>query len=181
MRGRRSAIVVPFRLPATLDALRLRESSSARAGVPAHVTILFPFVPPRSVDGDVLLRVAAIAAAVPAFDVAFGEVRRWEPSDAAPDGVVWLAPEPAAPFIALTAAIFAAFPEHPPYGGIHEETIPHLTLAADDRAHMGAVVAEARRHVPFRRRASAAVLIVEGDDGRWRTRRRFALRRGTVG
>jgi hypothetical protein len=175
MRGRRSAIVVPIRLPAALTALRLRESASARASVPAHVTVLFPFLPPASIDGDVLARVAAIAGSVPAFDVAFREVRRFEPGGAAPEGVVWLAPEPATPFNALIAAVFSAFPDHPPYGGVHEETIPHVTIAADDRGHMDAVEEEASRRLPFRRRATAAALIVEGDDGHWRTRRRFPL------
>lgn len=42
--------------------------------------------------------------------------------------MLWLAPEPAAPFAALTAAVHAAFPQYPPFGGAFAEVIPHLTV-----------------------------------------------------
>lgn len=172
---RESAIIVPIRLPAALAAARLRETRDAPAGVPAHVTLLYPFVPPGSIDGQVIATVAAVVAAASAFDVRFREVRRWEPSEGASEGVVWLAPEPSEPFNELTRALFAAFPAYPPYGGMHDETIAHVSLAAIDRRHQDAVEAEARRWLPFRRRIDGATLIVEGADGRWRTRRRFPL------
>lgn len=173
---RESAIIVPIRLPAALAAVRLRETRDGPAGVPGHVTLLYPFAPPGSIDGRVIAAVAAVVAAVPAFDVRFREVRRWEPGGEAPEGVVWLEPEPSEPFNELTRALFAAFPAYPPYGGMHDETIAHVSLAATDRRHQDAVEAEARRWLPFRRRVNAATLIVEGADGRWRTRRRFPLR-----
>src|SRR3989442_1054852 len=55
------------------------------------------------------------------FDFALTEVRRWP-------GVLWLAPEPAEPFVALTSALAARYPEHPPYEGEHDVVIPHLTV-----------------------------------------------------
>ncbi len=48
---------------------------------------------------------------MPAFDCAFGR-REWFGED-----VPWLAPEPDEPFRDLTAAVWRAFPEQPPYGG----------------------------------------------------------------
>ncbi len=170
---RESAIIVPIRLPAALAEVRLRETWDGPSGVPGHVTLLYPFAPPGSIDGQVIAAVAAVVAAASAFDVRFREVRRWEPGEGASEGVVWLAPEPSEPFNELTSALFAAFPAYPPYGGMHDETIAHVSLAAVDRRHEAAVEAEARRWLPFRRRVSAATLIVEGADGRWRTRRRF--------
>lgn len=44
-------------------------------------------------------------------------------------GVVYLAPKPAALFIAFTQAVVERWPEHQPYGGAYEEIIPHLTVA----------------------------------------------------
>lgn len=175
MPDRESALIVPIRLPAALAEIRLRETRDGPAGVPGHVTLLYPFVPPGLIDENVLARVARVIAAAPAFDVRFREVRRWEPSDGASEGVVWLDPEPSSPFNELTLALFAAFPDYPPYGGMHDETVAHVSLAAIDRRRQHAVETEARRWLPFRRRVGAATLIVEGEDGRWRTRRSFAL------
>ena len=172
---RRSAIVVPIRLPAELESIRMREVASARAGAPAHVTLLFPFVPALDLRSDHLGRVAAVVESVPAFEVLLRVVRRWDPGGGAPEGVIWLDPEPSEPFVTLTRALGRAFPNHQPYGGIHDTIVPHLTIASDDRRRLGAVQAEAARSLPLRRRVSNAILIVEGADGRWRTRRRFPL------
>ena len=172
---RRSGIIVPIRLPADLEAIRLREVASARAGAPAHVTLLFPFVPARELRGEHLEHVARLVGSVPAFDVWLREVRRWDPGGGAPEGVIWLDPEPSGPFIELTNALGREFPDFGPYGGLHDKIIPHLTIASDDRRRLRTVQAAARPSLPFRRRVSAAILIVEGVDGRWHTRRRFAM------
>ena len=173
--GRRSAIIVPIRLPEPLETIRMREVASARAGAPAHVTLLFPFVPAAELRAEHLARVADVITSVPAFDVRLREVRRWDPGGGAPEGVIWLDPQPSAPFVALTEALGRAFPDYQPYGGLHDTIIPHLTIASDDRRQLASVQVAAARELPLRRRVSAAILIVEGADGRWRTRRRFAL------
>jgi 2'-5' RNA ligase len=172
---RRSGIIVPIRLPADLESIRHREVASARAGAPAHVTLLFPFVPARLLRTEHLERLAEVVASVPAFDVAFREVRRWDAGGGAPEGLIWLDPEPSEPFIELTKALGRAFPDYQPYGGIHDTIVPHLTIASDDRRRLQAIQAEAGRSLPLRRRVSSAILIVEGADGRWRTRGRFPL------
>jgi 2'-5' RNA ligase len=170
----RSALVVPIRLPARLARLRQREVEVARLGVPPHVTILSPFVGVDHLDRRVLAVVGEIVARAPAFEVEFARVRRWPSSDYGP-GVVWLAPEPAEPFVALTRAIWAAFPGHPPYGREDDDLEAHLTIAIDDPSNFDTVEAEACRLVPFHRRLTTVALLVEAPDRRWRTRRRFAL------
>jgi len=166
---------VPIRIPAPLEAIRWREVASARAGAPAHVTLLFPFAPAADLDDDILARAAAVIAGEAAFDVHLRHARIWDAGGGAPEGVVWLDPEPSAPFVRLTEALGRAFPEFPLYGGLHDTIVPHLTIATDDRRQLRAVQAAAVRQLPFRRRVSWATLIVEGADGRWRTRRRFPL------
>ena len=173
-RPARSALVVPIRLPAGLARLREREVEVARLGVPPHVTILSPFLAVDHLDRRVSAVVGEIVASAPAFEVELTSVRRWPPSDDGP-GVVWLAPEPAEPFVALTRAIWAAYPEYPPYGREDDELDAHLTIAIDDPSRFDAAEAEARALVPFRRRVITVALLVEGPDGRWRTRRHFAL------
>ena len=46
--------------------------------------------------------------------------------------VAWLAPVPDAPFRRLTELIVSRYPDYPPYEGIHDEVIPHLTVGVGD-------------------------------------------------
>jgi hypothetical protein len=169
-----SALVVPIRLPPGLERLRRREVENARLGVPAHVTILSPFLDSALLDAGVRERLAAIFAGEPAFEVGLVAVRRWEASDIGP-GVVWLEPAPAAPFVRLTRAVWAAFPEAPPYGRNDDALEAHLTIAIDDPAHFDAAEQEASPFLPFRRVVRSVSLLVQDADGRYRTRSRFRL------
>ncbi len=169
----RSAIVVPISLPEALEQIRLDHVDNARLGVPAHVTLLFPFVPSASIDEATLDRARAATSGTPAFVVEFREVTSFDPSPAE-EGVAWLAPQPAAPFIALTEALAAAFPGYRPYEGIHDTVIPHLTLANVD-VDLPVLIAATRPKLPFRRRVGSAALLVEDASGRWRIGDRLPL------
>jgi 2'-5' RNA ligase len=171
--GGRSAIVVPFALPQPLEAIRRDHVDNARLGVPAHVTLLFPFVPATSLDQGTIDRAGAVIAASEVFDVEFADVTSFDPIPTK-EGVVWLAPEPAMPFIALTEALAEAFPGYLPYGGIHETVIPHLTLANVD-IDLPALISVAQAELPFQRRVDAAAVLVEDDAGRWRIAERLPL------
>src|SRR5436305_14446142 len=106
---RRTAIVVVVpEAQALYDAWRERWDPAP--GIPAHVTLLFPFRPAERVDDALLAELRALFAAVAPFDVEFPRIGRFAE-------VAWLAPEPAEPFVALTETRVARFPEHPPYGG----------------------------------------------------------------
>ena len=119
-----SAIVVPVNVPVGVNQLRERMDPSAADGVPAHITLIYPFMPPAELKDDVRRRIEEIIGAEPAFPFVLGAVRRW------PD-VVYLEPAPEDPFRRLTAALARAFPDYPPYEGAFEDVIPHLTVAAD--------------------------------------------------
>jgi 2'-5' RNA ligase len=123
-------------------------------GVPTHVTVLYPFVPPERVDETVISGLAGAVRSVSAFDVTFARVRWFERS------VLWLSPEPPGPFLALTAAIQKAFPGHVPYGGAHADVVPHLTIGQDQPDCALASAARAiESSLPFTARASTAVLM----------------------
>jgi 2'-5' RNA ligase len=102
---------------------RARLDRAAGWGVPAHVTVLFPFVAPAAVDDALVRRLAAAVATVPAFECSFAGCG-WFDED-----VLWLAPQPDEPFRALTTAVWSAFPDHPPYEGEYDDLQPHLTVA----------------------------------------------------
>jgi 2'-5' RNA ligase len=107
-----------------VGGLRGRLDVAAALGVPAHVTILYPFVAPAAITTDVVDAAAAAIASVRAFDCVFARTS-WFGRD-----VLWLAPEPGGPFRALTEAAHTAFPQCPPFGGIYPDVVPHLTIGA---------------------------------------------------
>jgi len=156
---------------ALVDDLRLRYDEAARLGVPAHITVLFPFVPPERVDAAVLARVRQALAAIRAFDFTLTSVRRFP-------ATAYLAPDPPAPFVALTEALVREFPEHPPFGGEFDSVIPHLTVAHGDADGATAVerelAARLAAHGPVRARC-VAVDLYENATGRWRPMHRFEL------
>jgi 2'-5' RNA ligase len=150
-------VAIPEAEPA-VAALRLEHDRSARLGVPAHVTILFPFAHPADVDEQA---VADVVAQFRAFDVEFDRVERFE------GGAVWLHPEPSAPFAALIEAAWRRFPEYPPYGGAHEVVVPHLTVSD------GPI--DVAIELPISATIREVTLIEEAADGRWSVRRVFPL------
>jgi 2'-5' RNA ligase len=157
---RRTALIVavpeaePF-----VGALRHAHDPSAALGAPAHITILFPFASPQSVDE---VTVGELIGTHEAFDYRLTGVAVFA------DGATYLTPEPAEPFIALTNAVAARWPEHPPYGGAFETVIPHLTVSTSAPVAVDAPF-------PISARAEHVVLIEEDDHARWAERRRFAL------
>jgi hypothetical protein len=155
---------------ATLD-------SSARDGVPAHLTVLYPFMPPASIDGAVLASLRQLFAGLAPFDVTFDRVN-WFDED-----VVWLAPRDDAPFRTLTGAAFAGFPGCPPYGGSYADVIPHLTIGdKGDLADRRAAAQAVSRHLPVGARVTEVTLMTgpapgntENPPGQWRTLATFPL------
>jgi 2'-5' RNA ligase len=157
------AIVVPVELPVAVRRLRDRMDPTAAQGVPAHVTLLFPFMPPDQLDEDGRRRLAAIVAQEPVFPFSLSRVGRW------PD-VVYLAPEPDEPFRRLIAALSEAFPDYPPYGGAHAEVVPHVTIAQDPRlAYLAAAEHALPGLLPIRDVAREALLIGHAPALPWRT------------
>jgi 2'-5' RNA ligase len=140
------------------------DESSRDAGLPAHVTLLYPFLTPRLVGREVELTLGSLLKEVPPFDFVLSEVGRFP-------GIVYLAPQPAAPFIALTEALVERWPNHRPYRGAYEEIVPHLTVAYGETAPTG--LAE---HLPFSARAEEVWLMARAAR-RWVRHRTFPLGR----
>jgi 2'-5' RNA ligase len=165
-----TAVVIAFpEASPVVDGWRERTSEDRTSiGIPPHVTLLHPFLPAEAVD-ESLQPLRELFAATPPFDVSFREVRRW------PE-MAYLAPEPAEPFVSLTEAIVERWPEYPPYEGIHEIVIPHLTVAYGDDALLAEVEADVTPKLPIEAHVTEAVLLEELEpDVRWAERARFPL------
>ena len=151
-----------------VGAWRRAHTYDAPLGMPAHVTILYPFVPRVELSGAEP-RLAELVATHEAFDATFARTARF------PE-LLYLEPEPADLFHRLTEAVTSAWPEQPPYDGAHEIVIPHLTVAeSEDTRLLDSIASELEPQLPIRQRVAAVSLFVEHDDGRWRERSRLPL------
>ena len=136
--------------------------------VPAHVTILFPFLEPAALDGEVRAGLAATVAGVDPLDLIFRRPGRF------PD-VVWLSPEPIEPLRDLTDAVAARWPSHPPYGGAFEEVVHHLTVADGAPPEvLDRLEAELPAGLPITSRVAELTLACR-EGGRWHDVARFRL------
>ena len=160
--GGRSAVVVTVPLPARLRRMRVRYDPTARRGVPPHVTVLYPFVAASALTVGVRTRMAHVAAAHSPFAVTFASAARFP-------GAVYLAPEPSAPFISLTADLFSRFSAYPPYGGdiAVDGLIPHLTMAVAEDVEAAAVAHEMASALPIHVVVRSLAVIAEDRMGRW--------------
>jgi 2'-5' RNA ligase len=165
----RTALIVPLVVPRALtgedDPARRRDWPE---GMPPHVTILFPFVPPELVDESVRAAIAEIAAGVPSFAVGLIQTRRFPQT-------LYLAPEPPDPFIEIIHAVDARFPDYPPYEGVFEEVIPHLSIATGTPRELDVAEATAQRYLPVEARATEIVLLEEAEAGGRRWARRWSV------
>jgi 2'-5' RNA ligase len=147
---------------------RERFDSSARDGVPAHVTVLFPFLDASLLDEGVHATIGDVVGRQLPFAARFDRCGRFP-------GVLYLAPEPDTPFRRLTEAITERWPENPPFGGQFEDVVPHLTVAqGQDDAVMDEVEADLLARLPVVTRVSSVDLMVH-DGTRWRQRASFPL------
>ena len=169
-----TVILVPIvEAAAVVDPYRLRLTAAGPDGIPPHVTLLYPFTDSAQLTAARVRRAAEIVGAARSFDVSLATTARFELDPP----ILYLSPEPAEPFAALTRALVTAFPEHRPYDGRHPELVPHLTVAIADAGTLAAIEAELEAAPPVEARVDEAWLMARDADGRWRLWERLALAR----
>ncbi|MFG2867472.1 2'-5' RNA ligase family protein [Streptomyces sp. NPDC048338] len=160
---------VPEAEPA-VGAWRERLDPSARAGVPAHVTVLFPFLDASRIGPGVSGEIGEVLGRHPSFEARFDHCGRFP-------GALYLAPERDTHFRRLTEAIVERWPDHPPFGGQFDDIVPHLTVAqGQDEAVWEQVEADLLPELPIVARITSVALLVH-DGTRWRQRASFPLRK----
>jgi 2'-5' RNA ligase len=170
--GPRSGLIleVPEAEPAVRQH-RERLDASAPLGIPAHITVIFPFMPPETIDTATLTELEHLFAQVSRFRF------RLDHTDWFGDEVLWLAPRDPGPFRALTQRVFQAFPAFPPYDGRFDDVVPHMTIGhghplSDLRTAEDSVQA----HLPIDGYTTAVTLITrQSAGGHWTKAATFTL------
>ncbi|MHB9837203.1 2'-5' RNA ligase family protein [Paraburkholderia terrae] len=153
--------------------LRSRFDATAKVGVPAHITILFPFMAPDDITPVVVRQAQEALSVVPSFDFSFSGIGRFPTT-------TYLLASPADPFVALTTTLVKRFPAFRPYGGEHREIVPHLTVAQGDASDARVAAAEMEhrfRASPPVRTNCTTVALLEDSSGRWEDMHIFTLPR----
>ena len=151
--------------------LREQFDPVAKVGMPAHVTLLYPFMAPELIDTAVVEQARAALAGAHKFAFNLARVCRFT-------DVLYLAPDPPGPFVALTERLLRQFPGFPPYGGQHQSVVPHLTVAR------GGGLEHSRTEAELRSALSACgqivcsvseVVLMQNASGHWQQMHVFPL------
>lgn len=140
--------------------------SKPSTGVPAHITVIVPFIPAHELDPAALESLAQLFGGIPAFEFELVAAARFP-------GTLYLEPDRPSAFVALIDAVVDRFPAYPPYEGAFDGVIPHLTVAQGDDDVLRAAEADVHRSLPIRAVAREALLLEEVAAGRWQDRARL--------
>ena len=114
-------ILVP-EAEALVSSFREKYDPSAGKGMPAHITLNYPFNAYDPKRSAVLDELNQLFSNYPAFDFSLTRLGQFP-------GLLYLVPEPIQPFKQLIQTIAERYPDSPPYGGVFSEIVPHLTIA----------------------------------------------------
>ena len=142
-------------------------------GMPAHITLLYPFKSPDKIDGAVLDTLSHFFSHFRQFKYSLMTINQF------PSETLYLVPEPEDPFRELTLGIWRCYPETPPYRGRYSTVVPHLTVA--DRMseqRLGEVAREFEQAVQGRlpiHGHAGEVTLMDSRSGRWAINTTFRL------
>jgi 2'-5' RNA ligase len=170
------AILVP-ETEGLIRSFRDRYDPAAKAGMPAHITLIYPFKFPNEIDGLVLDTLSYYFSHFQPFKFSLRTVNQF------PGETLYLVPEPGDPFRALTLGIWRCYPDTPPYRGRYSTVVPHLTVADRMGEQRLAEVARefeqaAQRCLPIQAQA-AEVTLMDTRSGRWEINTTFRLGQGS--
>ncbi|HZE38852.1 MAG TPA: 2'-5' RNA ligase family protein [Stackebrandtia sp.] len=151
--GQTALVIAVGAAEPVVGAVRAKHDPTVAYGIVPHVTVMHPFLPAADIDDETRAELARVFASVDAFDATFARCGRFP-------GLVYLAPEPAGPFRALTAAITERWPTIVAYEGKYGDPEPHMSVAfTKDDAVAAGVCAELEPALPFATRVERAELV----------------------
>lgn len=154
-------ILVPEAEP-LVAPIREEYDPSAAKGMPAHITVLYPFKTPETIDDGVRATLSDYFRSFQAFQFSLTGTLKFPTA-------LCLSPEPVDPFVKLTEGLEKIYPECPPYGASFSGIVPHLTVVwTEDEERLQELTAKFERvlagAVPIDGSVSEVWLIVEHGD-----------------
>ena len=110
-------------------------------GVNAHITIMYPWMPPSLIDEEAINELASLFSDFPCFD--FSLKLGWFGRE-----VLLLVPEDDSPFVRLTEAVLNHWPQYPYYGGEYDKIEPHVSLAWGEEENLARIAKLLSPHLP---------------------------------
>lgn len=140
--------------------------------VPAHISLLYPFLPHETCDVDVITALSEIIAQTGPLGVRLSACERRGEFAA-------LRPEPLDPLRALSGSVRRRWPHLVPYDGRFGEVDPHVTVALHTTPERARTVAEeiVAPHLPIIAELRFAWLVAFVG-GRWAVRHEFEFGNG---
>jgi 2'-5' RNA ligase len=167
-----SAIIIPIpEAEPAVGPLRLQYDIGASLGIPAHITLLYPFYSTGTVAGEINT-LKDVCASIEAFPFSLTEVRRFPHT-------AYLHPDKSEIFAQIIRTLMTIWPDCKPYNGAFSDIIPHLTIADRVDVETLAVVEESLRHqLPIECVATEVWLLTSDDGGMWSKTACFPLAAG---
>jgi 2'-5' RNA ligase len=164
-----SALIIPIsEVEPLVGPLRLQHDAVARLGVPAHITLLYPFRPADAAISEIK-KLTRLCSSIEAFSFSFIEVRRFP-------ATAYLHPDRSEKFVQITDALMKVWPDCRPYGGAFADIVPHLTVADKvDVKTLHEVESFLRPQLPIKCVAREVLLIACNEAGMWSTMASFPL------
>lgn len=161
-----TGLVIPVpTADALLTAVGARYPGTVRAGVPAHVSLLYPFVAAAELDERVTIALGELLAEQPPMRVQFAECYRR-------DGFVALRPDPIDGLKDLVSETRRRWPDVMPYEGVYGDVEPHLTVAMRCSAQVAVTIEqEVTAELPISAELREAWLVAF--EGQWTLRGQF--------
>jgi hypothetical protein len=166
-----TGLVVPVpAVEALLASVGARYPGTVRDGVPAHVSLLYPFVAAAELDERVSCAVGELFAEQAPMRVEFAECYRQ-------DGFVALRPDPIEGLKELVCMARCRWPDVVPYEGVYGDVDPHLTVAMRCSEETAVTIKqEVTAQLPISAELREAWLVAFA--GQWRLRGRFKFGAG---
>ena len=164
-----SAVIIPVpEVESLVGGLRLQYDPVARLGVPAHITLLYPFCAPHSLAGEIEI-LSEVCESITSFAFSFTEVRRFP-------ATAYLHPNKPEVFTQITRTLVEKWPEYKPYGGAFADVVPHLTVADRVSPETLSVVEEHLRcRLPIQCVVREIWVLASDDAGMWTKRASLPL------
>ena len=170
------ALLVP-EAESLVGDMRARLDPSARLGLGAHITLVYPWLESADVTDESLGLLRGLVASHAALSFRLDRV------DTFPS-TVWLAPSPIESIVSLAASLDTAFPERPRIGADYERYVPHLSVARNVRKDRDDIVASLHDRLEIHGRVECLckdVHVMERDTTGWHALASFPLDRSHTG